>query len=297
VKKEFHISRLDKGVRLDRFISLRVPELSRTKIGKMIEGGSILVNGERKKPSYPLKEKDLITVFFRQTETPLLKPYPLDIDIVYEDEDIIVVNKPANLVVHPPSLACQNTLVNALIYMKKELSSVNPERPGVVHRLDKETTGIMVLAKNNLSHLKLIESFRERKVKKEYHAIVWGVIKRDRLSVDLPLRRDNRNRLKMKVSMFRAKSAITHIEVIKRFKRFSYIRIVILTGRMHQIRVHMNFLGHPILGDKKYGRKDSYDNLFLHSFRLGIYHPGTDKFMEFKAPLPLWFNDIIEKDG
>ena len=297
MKKEFRISRLEKGVRLDKFISLKVPELSRTKIGKMIEGGSILVNGERKKSSYSLKEADLITVSFLRGVTPVLKPYPLDIDIVYEDEDIIVVNKPANLVVHPPSLACQNTLVNALIYMKKKLSSVSLERPGVVHRLDKETTGAMVFAKNNFSHLKLIESFRERKVKKEYRAIVWDVIKRDRLLIDLPLRRDNRNRLKMKVSMFKAKSAITHIEVIKGFKGFSYIRIVILTGRMHQIRVHMNFLGHPILGDKKYGRKDGYDNLFLHSFKLGIYHPRTNKFMEFKAPLPLWFNEVIEKNG
>jgi len=297
VRKELCVDKKNRGLRLDKFVALNSSNLSRTRIGKMIERGEILVNGEKKKSSYTVKEKDKVVVSLLYEEIKILKPYPVTVDILYEDNDIIVVNKPKDLVVHPPKEGCQRTLVNALIYMGKKLSSVNPARPAIVHRLDKETTGVMVLAKNNYSHLKLIKEFRERKVKKEYRAMVWGVFKEDDVSVELPLKRHERNRLKMKVSMFKSKQAITHIKVLKRLSDSTYVQLLISTGRTHQIRVHMNFLGYPIVGDKKYGRKDNFGTLFLHSFRLGFRHPSNREFMEFEAPLPDWFNRFMEENS
>jgi 23S rRNA pseudouridine1911/1915/1917 synthase len=179
--------------------------------------------------------------------------------------------------------------------MGKALAPINPLRPGIVHRLDKETSGVMVVAKTNRAYLHLMNQFRTRTTQKEYRAIVWGIVKQDKLTVDMPIARDEKNRLKMRISFVEAKSALTEVTVLQRFKEASYLSLNLKTGRMHQIRVHMRFLGCPIVGDKKYGINDSYKELFLHAFKLGFHHPITSEFMEFNAPLPEWFERFIEK--
>lgn len=283
------------GERLDRFLQQSLTSVSRTKFNSLIKDGNVLVNGELKKPNYRLKERDEVSVDIAEAKKDILKPFKFEVKIIYEDDDILVIDKPVDIVVHPPQDSVHDTLVNALLYMKKFLSGINPKRPGVVHRLDRETSGCLVLAKNDFTHLKLVEQFRERRIKKEYAAIVWGAVNKDKLVVDLPLRRDEKNRLKMKVSFLKAKKAYTEFNVKERLEGSTLLSINLLTGRMHQIRVHLKFLGFPIVGDKKYGIKDDYNELFLHAHKLGLYHPRTDKFMEFVSPIPERFTKFIEK--
>jgi len=294
MEKELSVSQEHAGARLDRFLSAHIRSFSRTKIHDTIKDGQVTVNGAQKKPSYHLKEGE--KVFIKITPPAKeLKPFKFDIPIIYEDNNIIVVDKPSGLVVHPPQENYHETLVNALIHMKKELSTVNDLRRGVVHRLDKETSGVMVLAKNNAAHLDLIRQFKDRQVKKKYAAVCWGNIKQDRLVIDLPLRRDEKNRLKMKVSFTKAKGAYTRLEVIDRFRDAVFLNLTPHTGRMHQIRVHLRFLGCPIVGDKKYGISDDYPAMLLHSCSLGFYAPGTGDWQEFTSPLPERFRRFIDK--
>ncbi|MCM8824148.1 MAG: RluA family pseudouridine synthase [Candidatus Omnitrophica bacterium] len=285
----------DAGKRLDKFISQNLKHISRTKVKELITQGNVLVNGMVKKTSYIVKDNDNVCIRNVDNKLAILEPYPMDINILCEDDDIIVVNKPQGLVVHPPNINYQKTLVNVLVYLGKNLSSINPLRPGVVHRLDKETSGVMVLAKNNYAHLNLVSQFRRRMVKKEYRAIVWGVIEQDSLQIDLPIKRDLNNRFKMRVSFLKSKEAKTFLQVIERFKEATYIKLMPITGRMHQIRVHLKFLGFPIIGDEKYGRKDGYKNLFLHSYYLSFSHPRTEKILEFTSSLPKRFKEFIDK--
>ena len=294
MEKSILITKADNARRLDSFLTDNLVSLSRSKVQKFIKSGEVRVKGKLKRCNYRLRENDNIKIIIVDQPDTTLKPYCLEVDIIYEDKDIIIVNKPFGLVVHPPTANYYHTLVNALIYMGKELSDLNNLRRGIVHRLDKETTGVMVIAKNNFSHLNLIEQFKLRKVKKEYRAIVWGVIKQDSLQVDLPLKRDNRHRLRMKVNILGVKNAATDIGIIKRFSQVSYLKLKPSTGRMHQLRVHLSFLGYPILGDKKYGRKDNFSNLFLHAYRLHFYHPRTNELLKFQAPLPQWFSRFIK---
>ena len=293
MEKTLRVPRELKGKRLDKFLSENIDSLSRTKIHLLIEEGNVIVNGEAKKPSYHLKENDTVYIKREEKENNLLEPFEFEIPIIYEDNDILVVDKPAGISTHPPQPGFHDTLVNALVYMKKELSEVSPYRPGVVHRLDKETSGVMVLAKNDTSHLNLIAQFRERKIVKEYFAICWGVINKENLTVDLPMARDQRNRLKMKISFIKAKNAYTDFFVLERLKDSTMLSIKPLTGRMHQIRVHLKFLGYPIVGDKKYGTKDEYDDLYLHAHKLGLYHPREGAFMEFTSPMPMRFKQFM----
>ena len=283
------------GERLDKFLQLNLRSVSRTKFNLLIKEKGVLVNGQPKKPNYRLKEGDTISVEIDEGKKDILKPFKFDVNIIYEDDDILVVDKPTDIVVHPPQAWVQDTLVNALLYMKKELSSINNKRPGVVHRLDRETSGCLVLAKSNFTHLNLVEQFRQRKIKKEYAAIVWGIVNKDKLVADLPLRRDEKNRLKMKVGFLKSKNAYTEFTVKERLYGATFMSVNLLTGRMHQIRVHLKFLGFPIVGDKKYGIKDDYDELFLHAHKLGLYHPRSDKFMEFVSPIPERFTKFIKE--
>lgn len=291
----FIINREEEGIRLDTFLAKAIDSLSRSKIKKLIEEGRILVGGVKKKGSYHLKFKDIVTVDYVNEEKSSLLPYPCSVRVIYEDKDIIVVDKPENLVVHPPNIHYQKTLVNALLYMGKELSSIGPLRRGIVHRLDKETSGVMVLAKTNQSHLNLREQFRERKVIKEYRAIVWGLVKKEVWKIELPIRRDSYNRLKMKVGFISSRYASTEMKVLKRFEDATYLSIKPITGRTHQIRVHLKFLGYPIVGDKKYGIKDGYKDLFLHAYRLGFYHPRETRWVEFTSPIPARFREFIRE--
>ncbi len=291
---EFIILEENSGIRLDKFLSDNLPDLSRSKINKLIDDGSVEVNGTIKKPSFKLKTGQTIRIDIKE-QSLILEPFKKEINIIYEDKHIIVIDKPAPLVVHPPHIGYNSTLVNALIYLDKKLSSINPLRPGVVHRLDKETSGLMVLAKDNICHENIVNQFKKRTVKKVYAAVVWGHVKKDKLSVNLPLARDKKNRLKMAVSFLGAKEAYTEIEVVKRFKEKTLLSIKPRTGRMHQIRVHLKFLGFPIVGDKKYGVNDKYKELFLHSKELCFFHPVKGNLLKFETPLPERFVEIMKE--
>lgn len=294
--KQIIVSKQGARLRLDKFLSQQLDGISRTKICALIEEKKVCVDGEIKKPSYCLKENQAITLNLNEDNKnkDTLRPYKFDVKIIYEDEDIIIVDKSGGLVVHPPQQGYYRTLVNALLYQKKELSTINLLRRGVVHRLDKETSGVMVLAKNNAAHLNLIDQFKTRKVKKEYWAVCWGIIAQNHLTVDLPLKRDSSNRLKMKVGFSsKSKPAYTELEVIKRLEEFTFVNLKPVTGRMHQIRVHLKFLGYPILGDKKYGLKDTYEELFLHAHSLSFYHPRQGGLLKFESPLPERFKVLF----
>ncbi len=283
------------GKRLDKFLSEQFSDISRSKLHALIEGGQVLVNDKPSKPSHHLKIGETIDVTIHKRKNEL-KPYDFAVKIIYEDDDILVVDKPANLVVHPPQEGYHQTLVNALIGMKKDLSTVSSDRPGIVHRLDKETSGLLVVAKNNQAHLALVEIFRSRNISKEYRAIVWGLMKKDHMAVDLPVARDAKNRLKMKVSFLKSKEALTELDVLERLEDATHLSVKIHTGRMHQIRVHLNFLGYPIVGDKKYGKKDKYEDLFLHAYKLSFKHPITKKQLEFTSKVPKYFDKFIEEN-
>ncbi|HIE35699.1 MAG TPA: RluA family pseudouridine synthase, partial [Candidatus Omnitrophica bacterium] len=277
MRKTLIVPEKEKKERLDKFLQDKLKEVSRTKIRCLIKKGEVKVNKEIKKPNYRIKPNDKIEISFKKEKVNLLS-FEFDIKIIYEDEDIIVVDKPQGLIVHPHKKNFHQSLINALIYMRKGLSSINPLRCGVVHRLDKETSGVMVLAKNNFSHLDLVNQFKERKVKKEYYAICWGNLS-GKITVDLPLARDKKNPFRMRISFLKAKNAYTEIEVIKKLGNSTLLVIYPHTGRMHQIRTHLQFIGYPVVGDKKYGIKDGYKELFLHAYKLGFYHPRTGKFL------------------
>ena len=280
------------GLRLDKFLAAKLNSFSRTKINNLIKNNSVRVDTKIKKSSFRISKGQTISIEIPQKKE-RLKPYDFPVTIIFEDDDIVVVDKPSGLTVHPPQYDYYKTLVNALIFLKKDLSSLDTLRPGVVHRLDKETSGVMVLAKNNRSQDNLIDQFRRRRVKKEYSAIVWGDIQKKQFLINLPLQRDDKNRLKMKVGFHNSKEASTKVILSCRLEGAAFLVLYPLTGRMHQIRVHLNFLGYPIVGDKKYGIKDGYKDLFLHAKTLTFKHPTRKKILKFTSPLPQKFNDFI----
>ncbi len=295
MEKQLIVGKEHAGQRLDKFLSSQLDSLSRAKIHSLIKEGLVLIDGQVKKASFLLREKQQISITLKEEKNEL-KPFDFAVKIIYEDSDIIVIDKPPGLVVHPPQEGCHKTLVNALVYLKKELSSsANALRPGVVHRLDKETSGVMVLAKNEHSYNSLVAQFKERRVSKEYRAIVWGKIRKEKMLIDLPLSRDTKNRLKIKVSFLKAKPAHTDLEVLERLEDSTYLSLRPRTGRMHQIRVHLKFLGFPIVGDKKYGIKDDYRELFLHAKELSFTHPRGTKLLKFQSALPDKFSKFIKE--
>jgi len=285
------------GLRLDKFLALKLTSLSRSKLHELIAKGQVFVNSKPQKPSLKLKGNEDIRVVEDEPSVGIL-PFDFDVKIIYEDNSVIVIDKPYGLTVHPANKNMHDTLVNALIGKNKILSQVDPNRPGVVHRLDKETSGLMVLACTNEAHYHLVNQFRERKINKIYQAIVWGVLPQDAMCVDMPLGRDSANRTQMKVGFIGSKEARTDVKVLKRFKDSTYVELKIHTGRMHQIRVHMKFLGYPVVGDLKYGpRKSEYKEMLLHAVKLGFLHPETGKYCEFSSPLPPRFSDFIHARG
>jgi len=292
MEKILVVAREAEGMRLDKFLAGQLSFLSRTKIHNLIHKEAVFVDGRIRKPSFHLQTGQSIRATIEE-EKELLKPFDFAVKIIHEDKDIIVIDKPTGLTVHPPQARYYKTLVNALLYLKKELAKSSFLRPGVVHRLDKATSGVMVLAKNNHSYGSLVEQFKERKVRKEYQAIVWGKVGGEKLIMDLPLSRDKRHRLKMKVSFLKSKKAYTEAEVVNTFGDSTFLLLKPLTGRMHQIRVQLSFLGFPIVGDKRYGIKDDYKELFLHAGKLGFHHPQTKNFIEFTSSLPGRFEKFI----
>jgi len=292
-KKKFSIEKENSGFRVDKYLGDKLaPDFSRVEIKNFIKKKYILINNAAIKPHYKLKENDSIVIDLPQRieQSFDLPATEIALDIVYEDEDLIVVNKSAGMVVHPGAGHFSDTLVNALLYYTSGLSDLNGIlRPGIVHRLDKDTSGLIVIAKHNQAHRFLASQFKEHKVKKTYIAVVKGRVEYDQGIIDAPIQRSPVNRKKMAVSYACTKQAITCYSVLKRTEKFSVLKINLKTGRTHQIRVHLAHLGHPVLGDSLYSRNAT--NQFiqrqaLHAQELGFFHPQTNKFIEFFADLP-----------
>lgn len=284
-------------LRIDKVLPLLNEDYSRAYFSNMIKNGEVLVNGKEVSPSYKVKENDVIECNFKDS-TSTLKPYEYKLDIVYEDEDILVINKPKGLVVHPGGGHSDDTLVNALIYTKKELSTINGAlRVGIVHRIDKDTSGLLLICKNDYSHIEIAKQLKDHSMHREYIALVDGVIEKDSGKVIGPIGRDKKNRLKMCIDTVDGKDAITHFNVIKRFNDYTLIECKLETGRTHQIRVHMSNIHHPIVGDALYGGSEKiYNNgQLLHAYKLTFTHPRTKKVMTLEAPLPDYFKEVIEK--
>lgn len=285
------------GIRIDKYLLDKL-DISRNKIQKLINDNNILVNGKRVKASYIVRVDDLIECDFLYKEKIDILPEDIPLDIVYEDDDLLVVNKPSGMVVHPAVGNYSHTLVNALMYHCNNLSQVNGViRPGIVHRIDADTSGLLLVAKNDIAHVDLAKQISEKSVKREYIALVDGVIKEDTATIDAPIGRDVKNRKKMCVTADNSKDAITNIKVIERYKNSTLITCSLLTGRTHQIRVHMNYIGHSVINDPVYGSKKLVDPLFgqmLHARKIGFVHPRTHEYMEFSCEPPEKFLDILE---
>lgn len=285
----------DSGKRIDKYLNENT-EYTRSKIQKMIENGNILVNDVKVKDSYKVKENDYITIEALEETTDIL-PENIPLDIYYEDDDLIVVNKPSGMVVHPAPGNYTGTLVNALIYHTNNLSKVNTNiRPGIVHRIDADTSGLLLVAKNDKAHNILAEAIQKKEVVREYIALVEGIIMEDTATIDAPIGRDKKDRKKMTVTSENSKDAVTHIRVLERYKDSTLIRCKLETGRTHQIRVHLSYIGHPVVNDPVYGHKKLIDKDFgqmLHAEKLGFVHPTTKEYMEFIAEPPKRFQEIL----
>ena len=279
-------------IRLDNFLA-EVLEVSRSQITKMIKAKEVLVNDKLVKPGFMLKEDDVITV--NHVEDDGVKPEKMDLDIVYEDDDVIVVNKANGVVVHPGAGNHSGTLVNGLLYHTK-LSDINGEvRPGIVHRIDAYTTGLLMIAKNNKAHEILAEELALKKTYRKYVALVWGVIESDTGEIDAPIGRSKNDRKKMAIRAD-GKEAVTHFKVLKRYDKYTLVELKLETGRTHQIRVHMNYIGHPVVNDPVYGNRKLFDDTgqCLHAKELGFVHPTTGEYMQFDSELPECFTNILK---
>lgn len=284
--------------RIDKYLINKL-DMSRSKIKRMIESGDILVNGRLVKASYNLVVNDSIYVNDDYNEEIMVDAEKIDLDIVYEDDYLLVVNKVSGMVVHPAVGNRSGTLVNALMYHCNNLSHVNGDiRPGIVHRIDADTSGLLVVAKNDEVHNDLSRQISEKSVVRKYIALVHGVILEDTATIDAPIGRDRNNRKKMAVTSLNSKNAITHIRVLERLKKATLIECVLETGRTHQIRVHLGYINHPVVNDPVYGYKKQEDREFgqmLHAKTLGFVHPVTGEYMEFSVDVPDKFKEILNK--
>ncbi len=287
------------GLRLDKALSLILEDVSRSKVQSHLENGHILVNQKKEKPSYKLCENDLITIEDFPNEVSDLNPEDIPLDIVYEDDDLIVVNKPKGLVVHPGAGNEEHTLANALKFHSDNLSTLNGEfRPGIVHRIDKDTAGLLIVAKNDAAHAFLSNQLADHTLGRKYYALVLGVIPENEGKIIAPIGRDQKFRQKMAVDLLRGKEAETSFKVIERFKESTLVECALKTGRTHQIRVHMAYIGYPVIGDPIYGKgnRKMYDEgqlLFAHEIH--FIHPKTKKEMTFSVDLPDYFKKILEE--
>lgn len=296
---EFRINNSsDIGIRIDKFLVNNMDNKSRSFIQGLVDEELILVNNKKIKSNYKLRENDIITVIMKEPKELEVNPEDIKLDIIYEDEDLIVVNKPKGLVVHPAPGNYSGTLVNGLLYHCKDLSGINGViRPGIVHRIDKDTSGILVVAKNDESHNNLAKQFKDHSIKREYYALVEGKFSKLEGSIDKPIGRNKKDRLKMGI-VEDGKRAVTHYEVIEQYnKGLSLVKCRLETGRTHQIRVHMASISHPLVGDMVYGNKKPKLNIngqVLHAKTLGFIHPRTNKYMEFDSNLPEYYMELLE---
>ena len=288
------------GERIDKFLSEELDSLSRSYIQKLVKDGEVRVNGNAVKANYKVNINDSIEVNIPEPEEPDILPEDIPLDVLYEDDDILVVNKPKGMVVHPSPGHYSHTLVNAVLYhCKDQLSGINGVmRPGIVHRIDMDTTGSLLICKNDAAHQILAEELKEHSITRRYHAIVHGNLKEDEGTVDAPIGRHPVDRKKMSTKSIHGRRAVTHYKVLERFGNYTYIECELETGRTHQIRVHMASIGHPILGDQVYGPAKCPFRLqgqTLHAKILGFRHPSTGDYMEFDAPLPEYFQKLLRQ--
>lgn len=285
--------------RLDKFLAISKPEKSRSYLSKLIEDGNVLVNGKKEPASYRVKTDDEISLEIPEDSMTTIKAQDIPLDVVYEDSDILIINKPQGMVVHPANGHHEGTLVNAILNHCTDLSSINGVvRPGIVHRIDKDTSGLICIAKNDNAHQNLAEQLKTHSMNREYYALVKGVIKENSGSINMPLAREKANRLRMGISK-EGKPAVTHFEVVERYKDTTLVKCKLVTGRTHQIRVHMSAIGHPVEGDPLYYGK-FYNRIYnngqlLTAYKLHLTHPRTGKEMEFEIELPDYFKEILSK--
>ena len=292
----YNVEEAHKGVRIDKFISTVNEEMSRTQVQQLIKEGHVKVNGQAVKTNYKCQLEDEVAVSIPEPVELNIEAEEMDLDIYYEDEDVLVVNKPKGMVVHPAPGHTSGTLVNGLMAHCKDLSGINGVmRPGIVHRIDKDTSGLLMVAKNDLAHESLVEQLVEKSVTRKYTAIVHGVIQHSHGTIDAPIGRDKKDRQSQAVTPD-GKNAVTHFTVLETFNDYSLVECQLETGRTHQIRVHMKYIGYPLAGDPTYGPKKTLDigGQALHAGVLGFIHPRTKEYMEFNAPLPEYFAELIE---
>ncbi|MEE1014484.1 MAG: RluA family pseudouridine synthase [Lachnospiraceae bacterium] len=290
----------DQQMRLDKYLAEQFPEQTRSYLQKLIKDGEVLVNGKSVKTGYQLSKGDEVSVNIPEPKELDVAPQKMDLDIVYEDEDVILINKPKGMVVHPAPGHTTDTLVNGLLYhCKDNLSGINGvARPGIVHRIDRDTTGILIVCKNDMSHNSIAAQLKEHSINRRYRALVHGNLKENQGTVEGPIGRHPIDRKKMAINEKNGKPAVTHYTVLERFGNYTLIECVLETGRTHQIRVHMSSIGHPLVGDEVYGPAKCPFKLqgqCLHAMVLGFVHPRTGEYMEFSADLPEYFEELLNK--
>lgn len=297
---EFNVTESDHNIRIDRYLAEVCPDFSRSYLQKLLKEGAVSVNSRNVKANYKVQTGDHIILNIPDLQVPDILPEDIPLDILYEDQWLMVVNKPKDMVVHPSAGHTQGTLVNAVMaHCGEHLSGINGVmRPGIVHRIDKDTTGALLICKDDTVHRDLAEQLKEHSIKRRYRAIVQGNLKEDEGTVDAPIGRHPIDRKKMAINHKNGKSAVTHYKVLERFGQTTYIECRLETGRTHQIRVHMASLGHPLLGDTVYGSSKNPYHLqgqALHAMILGFIHPVTKEYMEFEAPIPEYFSKLLDK--
>lgn len=302
MKEEFFVTEETAGDRIDRLLAERFEGLSRSFLQKLLKSGEVSVNGRPVKASYRAQAGDFVSFAVPEAIEPEILPEDIPLDILYEDRDVILVNKPKGMVVHPAPGHYSGTLVNALMYhCRDDLSGINGVlRPGIVHRIDMDTTGVIIACKNDFAHASIAGQLKEHSITRRYEAIVYGSFKEDSGTVDAPIARSTKDRKKMCVVSGGGKSAVTHYRVLSRFPKFTHIECRLETGRTHQIRVHMAHIGHPLLGDTVYGPSACPMPLkgqTLHAGVLGFVHPRTGRYMEFHAPRPAYFEELLTELG
>jgi len=284
--------------RIDRWISEKIPDITRSAAQKMITDGAVTVNGKTVSKNYRVASGDEIRIVIHEPAELSAEPEDIPVDIVYEDDDLLVVNKPKGMVVHPAAGNYSGTLVNALMFhCRGRLSSINGViRPGIVHRIDKNTSGLLIVAKNDSSHNKLALQIKEHSFTREYEAVVCGRLKETEGTINAPVGRHKTDRKKMCVTELNSKHAVTHYTVLEQYSRHAYVRLKLETGRTHQIRVHMKYIGHPVFGDDVYGTPyKGLEGQCLHARKIGFIHPSTGEYMEFESELPEYFTEVLDK--
>lgn len=301
MKQFFTVTGEGEASRLDAFLSAQLDGLSRSHIQKILKGGGVLVNGRPEKSSYRVAPGDQVELEVPEPEEPEILAEEMDLDILYEDRDIILINKPKGMVVHPAAGHYSGTLVNGLMaHCREELSGINGVlRPGIVHRIDMDTTGVLIACKNDFAHTSIAQQLKVHSITRKYYAIVHGVIREEEGTVNAPIGRHPTDRKKMSINTKNGREAVTHYRVLQRFEKFTYVECQLETGRTHQIRVHMASIHHPLLGDTVYGPAkcpvSGLQGQTLHAGVLGFIHPRTGEYMEFSAPLPEYFQELLKK--